>query len=1062
MFRLTALAITLLTCISIKAQLISWSTENKYASPTNPHYWKNKEIAQKGYWQQDVYYQISAKLDEEKETIEGKEILYYTNNSPHALNQLFFHLYQNAVQPGSLVDELYNANKVIHQFGKYEEKGLGTTIAYVKINDEEVAFTIDYTLMQIKLPQAIESGKTTKIEIAFTTYFDRGSIRRRMKVYDHHGFKHFNGVHWYPRIVVYDKKFSWAAQQHMEHEFYGDFGQYDVELSLPNHYICEATGTNLNRYELLPNEIWNKLQITNFKNKKVGEAPSTIIQPDGSYKTWKFHAINVHDFAWTADPTYRIAIEKYGDIECIALAQENNAAGWQPTAAFLRDVVKTYSTDFGEYVYPKIVAADANDGMEYPMLTLDGGMYPSHRGLIAHEVGHNWFFGMLGSNETYRAALDEGFTQFLTAWSLKKLSKPETHASIDYGSVYGGYINAAFNGEEATLNTHSDDFNGATGHGGGYGQVYYKTATMLYNLQYVLGDELFSKAMKHYVSEWKIAHPYLEDFKNAITEIAQTDLNWFFDQWFDTKKTIDYGIGKIKNKSSGSSVIIKRKGTMIMPIDLKITTKSGETIQKTIPVSYFAKQGSNAAKPWIGWADLRKTYTLQFDKNIHIKNVEIDPSGRLTDINHLNNTARKKIAINFDLGNGKNAYYKNKYELQWSPCIAYNHLDGIKVGLQSNGQYMNQKHVFQSNVWYATQMYAHDERITPYLFSYLINYSHVVKPSLTVKAKSAFISGINLNSATLEKKFSAQKIYSIEVRYLQLHSSDYLQPYFDMQGYKFGYLETQKWWSSKLNFSAILNRTQYYNAHNNTGSIKVQLRLSMPWSDADYGIINTTWLNTKNINKTVLKTRLFLFGSRFVGNGGAESVLYAQGANPEELWENNITRNLGALRIQEPNLIANNLGQNLHLGGGLNMRGFIGYMLPIITASGSIIGMRSNNGFSFNTELEFGKLFSIKPKQRFLHINPYFFGDLGWMVFPYQETVVHTNLLADAGLGFAFTFQNWYKLFMLKNKFILKRPILNSYKPITIRIDFPFLRNAVHTTEEYFAPRWLIGINRAF
>ena len=190
-------------------------------------------------------------------------------------------------------------------------------------------------------------------------------------------------------------------------------------------------------------------------------------------------------------------------------------------------------------------------------LTLDGGSDPGYRGLLVHEIGHNWFFGQVGNNETYRALLDEGFTQFLTAWGLIKIdgeylvqnksknkfiakhTKPTR--AID-SRVFYAYINDATRYNDPKISTHSDGFNGALRHGGGYRHVYYKTASMLYNLQYVLGDELFLDAMKHYFGTWKIAHPYNEDFRNAIIQYTKVDLNWFFDQWLETTKRIDYSI----------------------------------------------------------------------------------------------------------------------------------------------------------------------------------------------------------------------------------------------------------------------------------------------------------------------------------------------------------------------------------------------------------------------------------------------------------------------------------------------------------------------------------------
>jgi aminopeptidase N len=136
----------------------------------------------------------------------------------------------------------------------------------------------------------------------------------------------------------------------------------------------------------------------------------------------------------------------------------------------------------------------------------------------------------------------------------------------------------AVHNEDPTLNTHSDGFNGALGQGGGYGHVYSKTATMLFNLQYVLGDSLFSGAMKHYFNQWSFCHPYIEDFRQSIIDYTKRDLNWFFDQWIETSKHIDYKFVGLNKLDSGNlyELKLKRKGEMQMPIDLTITGKSAK------------------------------------------------------------------------------------------------------------------------------------------------------------------------------------------------------------------------------------------------------------------------------------------------------------------------------------------------------------------------------------------------------------------------------------------------------------------------------------------------------
>jgi aminopeptidase N len=839
-------------CSGLHAQILSWAVGNTYRNANNPLYWKNKKPFE-GYWQQDVYYQIKARLDDAEETITGEEELTYYNNSPNTLTKAYFHLYQNAVQPGSLVDNLYTVNETPHEFGKYEAMNLGTSIESFTVNGLAVSFKINYTVLECGLPKALAPGDSCKFKISFKTYFDRGSIRRRMKVYDHDGYKHFNGVHWYPRICVYDQKFSWETAQHMEHEFYGDFGAYDVELQMPNEYVNEATGVLQNPQEAYPGNLRQRLDISNFKNKPVGEKPSVITSKDNTLKSWKYHAENVHDFAWTADPTYRIGELVWNGIQCIALAQENNAGKWQAVDTFIAFVLKTYGRDFGKYEYPKMVAADAADGMEYPMLTLDGGLYPSNQGLIAHEVGHNWFFGMLGNNETYRASLDEGFTQFLTSWCMKKAKGQFRFPNdIDYSTAFAGYMMDAIDGTDAVLNTHSDDFNTAIGHGGGYRHVYYKTATMLYNLQYVLGDSVFLKAMQHYVAQWKICHPYIEDFRNSITAVAQTDLNWFFDQWFETTKYCDYGISKVKKGKDGKwNIKLQRNGTMVMPVDLRITTADGNKLNITVPVSYYKKPENLIAQDmWLGWGNLRKIYNLNLNLPSAIKAVELDPSYRLADINRLDNNWHRLIDLSFNKENAADRDYRTGYNLYWRPDAWYSYTDGLRAGIKLSGDYAARKHIFNLYLWgqngkgldHATQKVA-----------YWFDYRNFLRKNGEVFVESRFLANVWIHKAGWEKNTNRGRLSGYFKYITSGNSQQQYLPGIETNAQYFGFLSEQGNWSKGVNFSANLVYIQPYAHLNNTGSWQIALRSAMPWSDASYAYLKFTWLNQFKMERRCLE-----------------------------------------------------------------------------------------------------------------------------------------------------------------------------------------------------------------
>ena len=1099
---------------SIAQTSISQSTAqnptNPYQSPNNPHYWKNKKPYE-GYWQQDVHYTIKAILNDNAEIINGEETLIYTNNSPNTLTEAYFHLYQNAVQPGSLTDELYKQNRAKVTYGQYESQKLGTVIHNIQINPEEtpikdepheslnIAFEIQNTLLKIKLPTPLKPGEQITFQINFTTYFDRGSIRRRMKVYDHHGYKHFNGVHWYPRICVYDRKFTWETDQHVEKEFYGDYGYFDISLTLPNHYIAEATGTLVNKEEVLPAALRKQLDIANFKDKPIGSQPSVIVPPDGTYKTWHYQAVNVHDFAWTADPTYRIGETTWNGVQCVAIAQENNAKGWQQTAQFTAKVIATYSRDFGLYNYPKIVCADAADGMEYPMITLDGGYYPSHQSLIAHEVGHNWFFGMVGSNETYRAALDEGFTQFLTAWCMRKLTK---ESQPELKRAFAGYMDDAIDGTDEILETHSNDFHSATGHGGGYKHVYYKTASMLYNLQYYLGDSVFLQAMKNYVEQWKFCHPYIEDFRNSIIQSTQTDLNTFFDQWFQTNKAADYSIKRITplKQANYYRVTLQRNGKMVMPVDLDFlispnTTQStinnnGNSNRNvsqsdifyavTIPVTQYQKPGCYNLKPWIGWDKLRPTYTFDIEMPVDgkVKQVWLDRSGRLADINRVNNVWRKRSEWQLDLGNGENTNYLGVYQGLIRPAVRYNVASGVLLGAKASGQYAGRKKQFMLGLWYAPGL---ESRYTPaQQLQYQAEFKHQTRGGGTYYYQSLLYNEINTHEMGWFNRLGKTE-YGLYGKSMQrYHRLQYnidhplynpwinslasgRDPYFPQRDQLDGFLSTANQWSYLAQAHLNLYIKQGYSGWGRSGSMRFDMRMPSPWSKSQYGFVQLEWKHFQPIGKTLLRLRsLAYYGGG--NNPTPESVLYLASANPEDAFQQDIYRDFGMYNLKNSSA----QWSTIQVNGGLNLRGFNGYSAPktIKQANGNdttIAFFRGNQGLGINAALDLTPFFRWVPKVKMLGINPYLFGDAGVIGQPLsslndqQELVTHqvySRLLADAGFGASVNLRNWSTL--TKNK------ALRVAKPINLRVDFPIWVNAVQNDDSFVQFRMRVSVGTDF
>jgi aminopeptidase N len=1044
---------------------------NNFATAENPLYWKNRK-PHAAYWQQDVHYIIEANIDEKTDIVSGEMWLEYTNNSPDELPFVFFHLYQNAFQPGSYFDNLNKNNDIKPKYGKYESSGLGTSVESIEENNILLKTEIDNTVLKVYLTKALAPNSKTTLHLKFKTYYDAGGLRRRMKIVNSFGTKEYNGAQWYPKLSVYDAKFGWDVQQHLNHEFYGDFGTFDVALTFASNYVVEATGTLQNQQEVLPDTLRKKLDIKNFENKPWGEKPSVIIPyKEGERKTWIYHAENVHDFAYVASPHFRLGESEWNGIKTIAVVLEQHASGWKNAADYTAKIIQVFSEDFGMYGYPKMIVADASDGMEYPMLTMDGGKDPGYRSLLVHEVGHNWFYGMIGNNETYRALLDEGFTQFITAWGLERIdgkypvTDPIKNKYVKYftdsvnvweSSVYWGYMRDAIRGEDPMINTHSDDFSGAVGHGGGYRHVYSKTSTMLRNMQYVLGDSLFSAAMKHYFNQWKFAHPYPEDFRNSIIQFTHVDLNWFFDEWMETSKNIDYSIEKIKKSKVDNQykITFRRIGEAQMPIDFTVTDKKNQVHNFYIPNTWFEKKmdSSTTILPrWIGWGEkLKPVYTATVTIPNKIKNVEIDPSKKLADIDALNNSKKLPIKFKFD-SRINNFPDRNHYMLYMAPNAWYNAFDGIKAGISLRGNYLNYKHIFNLKIWYNTRIgrwnqYAKTEPLAFKNDRWSIDFDYSTATDKILKNSSIgfgyrFLDGLQRYYFTLNKSFPKYGVNTY-ISFFSLYRKDAFDIEYDMN--------PDAWDAGKYNRTLNLGTSREYARGIMSGSSAINFRTTALMSDYDFHLLNATIKNNFQLWRLKLRTRLF--GQIGSGkNWAGASSLYFAGASPEDMLANKYTR-AKAFFPQEwlgYDVVTN----HFHYGGGLNLRGYSGYYVVEKDKAGNAIkAYQGTGGASINVELEFDNIINWRPKKisEKIGFDAYLFADAGTI--QYRNSlgkIQNSKLRADAGLGLALTIKRW--------------GALQNTQPFTIRCDFPlYLSDVPFAEKNNFMFRWMIGVSRAF
>lgn len=1083
-YLLHLLCIWLLTLASVPA-----FSQNTFRSASNPMYWKNK-MPFAGYWQQDVAYKIKANIDEASDIVGGEEQLTYFNNSPDTLYFVYFNLYQNAFQPGAYLDDLqiHNGEKV--RYGKYESAKEGTIIDRMASGDKTLKTQLDNTVLKVFLDKPLAPNQSRVFDIKFRTFFDAGSTRRRMKKYKSSiGYTHYNGCQWYPKICVYDRKSGWNTDQHLNREFYGDFGSFDVELTFASNYVVEATGILQNEKEVLPDTLKAKLQIRNFKDKK-WEEKASIITPynKDERKTWIYHADNVHDFAWTADPTYRIADTMWNGIRCVGICQEPHAAGWQNSAVYCMKIIKCFSQDIGMYEYPKMVVADAQDGMEYPMITMDAGRNPEYHSLLVHEIGHNWFYGMLGNNETYRAMMDEGFTQFATVWGMEHIDgdsiKPgraknkyvrrftEPSTTRDARAYYG-YIRDATQYSDEPLNTHSDMFNGALGQGGGYGNVYYKTSTMLYNLQYVLGDSVFQAVLKHYVAQWKMCHPYPEDFRNSVIQFTHIDLNWFFDEWMETTKNIDYKIVSVKKGKDKDSyqIKLKRKGRMQMPIDLRVVAKNDSLYDYLIPNTWYEKdlkqkldlphtkaefQGAkdSVLPKWYGWDKLQPTYTATVTIPGGVKNVIIDPSERLADINSYDNRWRKNVEVRFDSHILPPPSWK-KYRIWMRPDLWYNSYDGFQLGYHMHGSYLNLKHKFEFTIWLNTHLaqggayhYSDADLKKAGWVSYMFNYSTPLNKNMKNTSfyfQSRWLDGYEMYKIGIVKGLPNN--FSLDIN---------LKGFTRQKAVWSNYLVNQNEWSTywdganKFNASVNVSGSYSYAKTVAAGSVVAHLRSATLGNTSNYHYLELTHINRVSFWRFDLRTRVY----GRIGTGDnlpSESALYQAGANEEDMMDNKYMRAAG-FAPQQWSGYGSNIN-HLQYGGGLNLRGYAGYAITETDKYGQVVyAYKGASGFAVNGELDFNRIVKVKNQKLkdIFGLNTYLFGDLGAVAYSNSHGEQELSQIRfDGGAGIALTIKKW--------------GFLQDIKPLTFRFDVPFaISHTPYGDNQYVKFRWVLGISRTF
>ncbi len=492
--------------------------------------------AQEPYWQQQVNYRLQVSLDPSGNSLNAFAKIQYTNNSPDTLGYIWFHLWPNAYKNDQTAfsDQLLKIGRTDFYFSKKEDRGFINRLDFrindkiVKTEDHPEHIDIIKLLLQEPLLPGDSVTITTPFHVQLPKNFSRGG--------------HFNNTYqvtqWYPKPAVYDKN-GWHPMPYLDQgEFYSEFGNYEVAIEVPETFVIAATGDPQfevqNSYRIPPQPL--KKKKPSAAAKKIKPVPynwSTVPR-----KTYVFKQERIHDFAWFADTAFSVLKDTLtlpsGKIVTVqSYFRLQNQPLWANSLYFLKSAIRYYSSWLGEYPYNTVTAVDGyqgfSGGMEYPTITIITGAttLKSLDLTIFHEVGHNWFQGILATNERQFPWMDEGINSYYEDRyaSLKypyfKKKNGITQFINDPRLPALMYKNQARIKQDQPINTPSDSFSAAN-----YGMIAYtKSAEWMKKLQHDLGLNKFDQAMKDYYANWAFRHPYPEDFKTAISASAKVDLD---------------------------------------------------------------------------------------------------------------------------------------------------------------------------------------------------------------------------------------------------------------------------------------------------------------------------------------------------------------------------------------------------------------------------------------------------------------------------------------------------------------------------------------------------------
>jgi len=583
--------------------------------------------------QRVVTYQIAAKYDPIQHTVDATETLTYRNLTGQPLNRFPFHLYLNGFQPKSTWvreahrDGSFRSSRFeswdpkdagSNEVTSFEVVGMGDLTKQMKFISPDDGNPDDRTVFEVRLPHLVAPGQDVEFRIRFHAKFPEVVART--------GYKRtfLLAGQWFPKVGVWWRG-AWNCHQfHAMTEFFADFGTYDVKITLPKDYVIGATG----------------VQTSDSEN-------------DDGTRTVVFHAEDVHDFAWTADLNFKVIDDVFygsvGPVKIRLLSYTSHKRSWQRYVDVLKGSMQRFDQWYGPYPYAQITVVDPPHGgleaggMEYPTFITAGTDWLAFKGdhetelVTEHEFGHQYWYGMVATNEFENAWLDEGINSYTEVKVLDDMYGRDASSLNLLGaqegdsSVLRGYYLPVAETDSLSRPSYTDMSIGSYA-----GVTYGKTATMLASLEAIVGEQTLKSALRTYFMRYHFTHPSQEDFLRTVSEVAGRDLKWYWDQAVYGTQVLDYAVvradstpidwyEKDATEKPGETtyetqVILQRKGDFVFPVDAEIKFDNGESKHER-------------------WDGRDRWVRYVYRKKAQVRSVELDPDHRITlDRNYLNNS----------------------------------------------------------------------------------------------------------------------------------------------------------------------------------------------------------------------------------------------------------------------------------------------------------------------------------------------------------------------------------------------------------------------------------------